>query len=153
MNARSQRGVAIVEFALILPMLLVLSFMTTEFGRALYQYNTLTKAARDAARYLSVQTPNTRLAEARNLMLYGSTSAGSTPLVPGLTAAMIPDATWQTAGSDPVINTVTVQIHGCGSTSDGSACYSFRSLFTTAFGQTFGTIPFSTITATMRSHL
>jgi Flp pilus assembly protein TadG len=39
-----------VEFALILPMMLVVMFMITEFGRALYQYNALTTAVREAAR-------------------------------------------------------------------------------------------------------
>ena len=74
MNKR-QKGVAIVEFALILPFLLLLSFITIEFGRAIWQYNTLTKSVRDAARYLSIQTPGTqRSREARNLMVYGNLS-------------------------------------------------------------------------------
>ena len=55
---RRQKGVAIVEFALILPFLLLLTFITTEFGRAIWEYNTLTKSVRDAARYLS--TPDAR---------------------------------------------------------------------------------------------
>ena len=46
-----QRGVAIVEFALVLPLLLLMTFVVTEYSRALYQYNTLTKSVRDAARY------------------------------------------------------------------------------------------------------
>ena len=54
---RRQKGVAIVEFALVLPFLLLLTFITTEFGRAIWEYNTLTKSVRDAARYLSIQTP------------------------------------------------------------------------------------------------
>src|SRR5687768_8127054 len=71
---RKQHGVALVEFALILPFLLVLSIITFEFGRAIWQYNTLTKSVRDAARYLSLQTPGTKIAEARNLMVYGTPS-------------------------------------------------------------------------------
>ena len=39
-QSQRQRGVALVEFALILPLLLVLTFITTEFGRALYEYQT-----------------------------------------------------------------------------------------------------------------
>jgi len=39
-----------VEFALILPMMLVVMFMITEFGRALYQYNVMTTATREACR-------------------------------------------------------------------------------------------------------
>ena len=48
-----QRGVAAVEFAIILPVLLFLMVATEEVGRAFYQYNTLTKSVRDGARYLS----------------------------------------------------------------------------------------------------
>ena len=32
-----------------------IAFGITEFGRAIYQYNTLAKAARDATRYLSTR--------------------------------------------------------------------------------------------------
>src|ERR1700687_3319868 len=63
----TQRGTAIVEFALVLPLLLLLTMTTTEFGRAIYQYNTIVKSLRDATRYLSTQTPNTKLTEAKNL--------------------------------------------------------------------------------------
>ena len=43
---RDTRGQSLVEFALILPMMLVVMFMITEFGRALYMYNVLASAAR-----------------------------------------------------------------------------------------------------------
>jgi len=48
--ARDTRGQSLIEFALILPMMLVVMFMITEFGRALYTYNVLATAARAAAR-------------------------------------------------------------------------------------------------------
>jgi len=35
------RGQSLVEFALILPIMLAVMFMITEFGRALFQYNVL----------------------------------------------------------------------------------------------------------------
>ncbi|MBT9476796.1 TadE family protein [Polaromonas sp.] len=142
MNKR-QKGVALVEFALILPLLLLLSMITTEFGRAMYQYNTLTKSVRDASRYLSLQTPGTKITEARNLMVYGNTAGTGAPLALGLTTSHVPDPTWQTAGTNPVINTVTVQIEG----------YTFNSLFPSVFGISFGNIPFNPISATMRSYL
>jgi Flp pilus assembly protein TadG len=47
---RSESGQSLVEFALVLPMLLVVMFMITEFGRALYQYNILAQATREGAR-------------------------------------------------------------------------------------------------------
>jgi Flp pilus assembly protein TadG len=142
MNKR-QKGVAIVEFALILPFLLLLSITAAEFGRAMWQYNTLTKSARDAVRYLSIQTPGTKITEARNLMVYGNTAGTGTPLALGLSTSHVPDPTWQTAGANPVINTVTVRIQG----------YTFNSMFTTVFGLPFGSITFSNISATMRSYL
>lgn len=138
-----QRGVALVEFALILPFLLLLSITAAEFGRAIWQYNTLTKSVRDAARYLSLQTPGTHITQARNLMVYGNLSGTGTPLTIGLSASNVPDPTWQTAGTAPVINTVTVTIRG----------FAFRSMFATVFGQQFGTITYSDISATMRSYL
>jgi Flp pilus assembly protein TadG len=142
-----QSGVALVELALIIPLLLLLTFITTEFGRAMYEYNAVTKSTRDAVRYLSFQTPGTHIAEARNLMVYGNLAGTGTPLVRGLSLANVPAAsccTWQTAGTNPVINTVTVRISG----------FTFHSLFISVFGVVFGDangdIVFSDITATMR---
>lgn len=142
-NRPRQRGVAIVEFALVLPMLLLLSAITTEFGRAMYQYNTLTKTVRDGARYLSMRAPNTSITETRNLIVYGNTAGTGTPLAPGLTTANVPTPVWQSTGANPVINTVTVQING----------YTFQSMFATVFGLPFGSITYANITATMRSPL
>ena len=142
---KSQRGVALVEFALILPLLLLLTFITTEFGRALYQYNTLAKSVRDASRYLSMQLPGTQMTTARNLVIYGNMAGTGEPLVQGLTEAHVPDPTWQTEGTAPVITTVTIQVSG----------YSFQPLMATVFGRTLfpgGALTFSDIRATMRSH-
>jgi Flp pilus assembly protein TadG len=136
-----QHGVALVEFALVLPLLLALSLAASELGRAVYRYNTTAKAVRDAVRYLAVQTPGTHKAEARNLVVYGNT-AGTGPLLDdGLTAANVPDPTWQAAGSNPLINTVTVRVTG----------YQFRPMIANMFGTAFATITFSDISATMRS--
>jgi Flp pilus assembly protein TadG len=136
-----QRGVALVEFAFVLPLLLVLSLTATELGRAVYRYNTTAKVVRDAVRYLSMQTPGTHIAEARNLILYGNL-AGTGPLLDsGLTASNVPAPTWQAAGSDPVINTVTVRVTG----------YQFRPMIANMFGTRFAAITFSDISATMRS--
>jgi Flp pilus assembly protein TadG len=101
-----QRGTAIVEFALVLPLLLLLTMTTTEFGRAIYQYNTIVKSLRDATRYLSMQTPNTKLAEAKNLVVFGNIAGTGQALVPGLTVAKVSIPPWQLTGSNPVINTV-----------------------------------------------
>lgn len=142
---RHHRGVALVEFTLILPLLLILTFITTEFGRALYQYNTLAKSVRDAARYLSIQLPNTKITEARNLVVYGNTAGTGPVLALGLTATTthVPDPTWQPAGANPTISTVRVQVTN----------YTFNSLIPSVFGLNIGSYTFPTISATMRSHL
>lgn len=49
-NMRGDAGQSLVEFALTLPMLLVVMFLVTEFGRALYQYNVMAQATREGAR-------------------------------------------------------------------------------------------------------
>lgn len=50
-----QRGVAAVELAFILPVLLIILSGIIEYGRALWYYDALAKGARDAARYLSTR--------------------------------------------------------------------------------------------------
>jgi len=57
MRAR-QFGVAAVEFAIILPVLLSVAFGIVEFGRAMYEYDSLVKNTRAAARYLSTADPD-----------------------------------------------------------------------------------------------
>jgi Flp pilus assembly protein TadG len=58
------RGQSLVEFALVLPLLLVLAFMITEFGRALWIKNLLTGAAGNAARVVIVSGSDTYQAAA-----------------------------------------------------------------------------------------
>ena len=55
---RKQQGAAAVELGFLLIPLVLLAFGVSEYGRAVYQYNTLVKASRDAARYLSAQAPS-----------------------------------------------------------------------------------------------
>jgi Flp pilus assembly protein TadG len=45
-----ERGQALVEFALILPILVLLLVGLFDFGRAIYAFNTINQAAREAAR-------------------------------------------------------------------------------------------------------
>src|SRR3954470_21556758 len=109
---KKQSGVAVVEFALILPLLLLMTFIVVEYSRALYQYNTLTKSVRDAARYLSVQSPGSNIAQAKNLVVYGNPAGTGTPLAIGLTTARVATPVWAFTGTAPLINTVTVTITG-----------------------------------------
>jgi hypothetical protein len=47
---RTRRGQALVEFALVLPLLLLLFMGLFDFGRAVFAYNSLSNAAREGAR-------------------------------------------------------------------------------------------------------
>lgn len=119
-----QRGVAMVELAIVLPLLLAICFAITEFGRAIYTYDTLAKSARGAARYLTTQAAGAGHPIARNLVVYGNPAGTGTPLMPGLNSSnmasmvAICDASITTCtanrnqGSNPTINTVTVTITG-----------------------------------------
>ncbi|EHN63935.1 MULTISPECIES: TadE/TadG family type IV pilus assembly protein [Comamonas] len=138
-----QQGAALIELALSIPFMIMLSMIVIEFGRALYEYNTVTKSVRDAARYLSANTPNTLCPDAQNLVVYGTTTAGSQPLAPGLKTSAV-SCSWQTTGALPLINTVTVTVTG----------YHFSSPISSVFGLqlfTNGGINFGNITATMRT--
>lgn len=91
-----QKGVAAVEFALMLIPMLLLAFGVVEYGRALYQYNTLVKTVRDGVRLLSQSNPADesyadRMAAAQCLIVYGKTacSGADVPLVPGLSTGHV----------------------------------------------------------------
>lgn len=112
-----QRGVAAVELGFVLIVLVFLVFGITEIGRAVYQYEALTKSARAAARYLGTRMAtgaDVQLA-ARCLAVYGVASAacdgdGLVPVVPGLTVANV-------VVSEPISNLALRQIQ----TADGGA--------------------------------
>lgn len=53
---KSQKGTAIVEFALILPLFLMLLFGLVDFGRLFHAYLTIDHAGREGARAASVQS-------------------------------------------------------------------------------------------------
>jgi len=63
--ARRNRGQSVIEFALILPLLLVLLFGITEFGRAWMTVNILTSAAREGCRLAVVTAPDVSAVTAR----------------------------------------------------------------------------------------
>ena len=61
-NNESQRGVAAVEFAIVLPLLLFLFIGITEFGIAYYNKQVLTNASREGARAgIVAGTPNNEI--------------------------------------------------------------------------------------------
>ncbi len=147
-----QRGVALVELAISMSVMVSIAFAITEFGRAIYQYNTLAKGVRDAARFLSTRDATDAVAkdQARCLAVYGNLTCVGTPLAQGLTTAMVnicdylacPDHAAQ--GTNPVVNLVTVSIGGANATP-----YTFHSLVSFVVPD----IPFGPISVTMRQVL
>ncbi len=85
-----ERGQSLLEFAITLPLLLLLAVGTIEFGRAFYQYNTLSKAVREAARYMASKPYNsTERTNAARIAVYGNVTGTGTPILPGLTTSKI----------------------------------------------------------------
>jgi hypothetical protein len=54
MRRDAHRGQALAEFAIVLPIFLLLILGVVDFGRAIYQYNGVSQAAREIARVTSV---------------------------------------------------------------------------------------------------
>lgn len=93
------RGAALVELALVLPVVLMMVFGITELGRALFQLNSLAKAADGGARYLSrswdvldencqpTSAWSAAAAATANYVAFGNAGGQGQPLLPGLSAA------------------------------------------------------------------
>lgn len=100
---QAQRGIAMVEFAITLPLLLLLLLGIAEFGRMLYQYNSLLQASRDAGRFAAGQAWNATLGtvdlpsggtletQTKSVAVYGvpANPNGYPSVVPGLTTANV----------------------------------------------------------------
>jgi len=94
---RRRNGNVMIEFALGSGILLAAFTGTFQFGYTFLQYNNLQNAVARGARFASLapydsltSTASTAFtAKVKNMVLYGSTTAGTTPVLPGLTAANI----------------------------------------------------------------
>jgi Flp pilus assembly protein TadG len=89
-----QRGLAIVEAVITLPLLLFIMLAASEFTFAFVQHTTLTKAVRDGARYAAEEaidgtlTMNLTAAlrdDTRRLVVFGNTAGVGMPVVENLT--------------------------------------------------------------------
>jgi len=89
-NRTSQRGQSLLEFAMVLPLLLLIALGVIEFGRAYFQYNTLSKAVREGARYMSMHAYDPiELAKVQNITVYGNREGTGSACLPGLTVGNI----------------------------------------------------------------
>src|SRR5688572_217714 len=74
---RSERGAVVVEFALLLPVLLMIVVGTIEFGRVYSQFQVFSGAAREGARCAAVQATPFRDCEVQDRI-----DSGATPYQP-----------------------------------------------------------------------
>jgi len=99
---RSQRGLAMVEFALSVPVLLLLMFATFEFGHFLIEYSTLNDTVRNASRYVAGKALDgttgdlvsgsdwsSLATQGTNLAIFGNIAGTGAPVLPSLNAANI----------------------------------------------------------------
>jgi Flp pilus assembly protein TadG len=97
---RDERGIQLVELAIVLPIFILLFGATAEFGRYFYEYTTLAKSARVGARYLATAAVNsTEDTNAKNIVVYGNSAGTGNPILSGLSTTVLPQ-------------TVTIQITG-----------------------------------------
>ena len=133
-GTRRQRGLAMVEFAISVPVLLLLLYVTVETSRFIVQYSILNDAVRDAARYVAgaalqgttgliVQgAPWTALVgQGQNLAVFGNIAGTGTPILPSLSVNEI------TVTADLVNNNITVE-----------AAYPYQGIFGAAMPDFFG---------------
>jgi Flp pilus assembly protein TadG len=73
-------GAAAIEFALVLPLLLILVFGIIDFGRLLFTANTLTSAVREGARFASVQEVLSEGDVRSHMAPYLSVALGGSPV-------------------------------------------------------------------------
>lgn len=105
---RDQRGVELVEFALTLPLLLVLVFALMDFGILLQRYQVVTNAAREGARLASMASlgyNNTDVTNRVNSYL----SAGGVPSPATTATTTVTNASFtRSDGTAVPLTTVTV---------------------------------------------
>ena len=111
-NIHNSKGVAMVEFAFVAPLLVMLVFGITELGRAMYQLNMISKAASTGARYLSRLNGVVEIIydgdtdkvvscsagpqwgaatdAVKNLIIYGSESGSGVPILPEISVEFDP---------------------------------------------------------------
>lgn len=107
-----ERGAAVVELVIVLPLLVLLVAGTVELGVAFFQWNTLTKAVQDGTRYLAdnarvalsgqidvTDTNNNVWTRTQTLITYGSPDTGN----PG--TPLFADANTNLTISNPVVAT------------------------------------------------
>jgi len=112
---RNRDGNVMVEFAIGAGLMLAAFTGTFQFGYTFLQYNNLENAVARGARYASLvpydsanTTPSTAFKTAvQNMVLYGTPTAGATPVLPGLTTSNV-NLTVTFTNGIPTLMTVSI---------------------------------------------
>ena len=98
-RAANGRGFILIEFAIAVPILLVMLLATAEVGRCLYQYNTLTKQVLSGVRYAvanasrgstgTVLLTDAVKATVKNLVIYGNEVGTGNVILPSFLPANV----------------------------------------------------------------
>jgi Flp pilus assembly protein TadG len=104
---KRENGTQMIEFAIIFPVLLLMFAGVTELGRLFYTYNTLAKATRSGARYLSTaQSVSGSTAAATNMVMCGNAAGCGGVNQP---AVIVPNLTVNNIVITPPVNGATVK--------------------------------------------
>jgi Flp pilus assembly protein TadG len=131
---RRTRGQALVEFALVIPIFLLLVFGLLDVGRLVFINNAISQGAREGARYGSVQG---RSADAADRTAVGTYTAGIMAAVPNPTVSVTCERNGATVATCGVNDLIVVQVT------------SPVGMFTPLIGQLVGTINVSTTAKVM----
>lgn len=116
------RGQGLAEFALVLPIFMVLLIGMVDLGRAIWANNSVANAAREAARFASVHGGS-----CGDLSATGCSSANYCPVGPPGPKTAIPSASsacpYPSPSKTAVRNTATGYLVGGGSTTTVTVCY------------------------------
>ena len=110
-----ERGAAAVEFALVVPLLLLCVFAIVSIARAFQVEGTLSAAAREAARTMALQNDSTA---AQNAAIFAA-SVSSVTLTSGQVAVTPSTCTSQPAGTNVTV-TITYTFQPTGSYAGGA---------------------------------
>jgi hypothetical protein len=106
---RDENGLQLVEVAIVVPIFLMLFAATAEFGRYYYEYTTLSKNVRDAARYLTTVYPGQGDSTAQKMIVYGNPAGTGSPILQGLDPTNV-KITYKGGAIASNPDTVTVEI-------------------------------------------
>ena len=114
LRTRRERGNALIEFAIGWSVLWLLFAGVWQFGYSFYVYNTLMTSVAGAAELGSKMdydtgNPTNFSTALQNMVVYGDETAGTTPIVPGLTTSNVNVAVTLDAQSMPRDVTITIQ--------------------------------------------